>query len=59
MTKKDKLIKRLKSLPKDFTFNELVALFGIYGFLLDHKGTTSGSRVVFVNEEHVLSYGYP
>ena len=50
MTKKDKLLKRFCSLPKDFTFEEAVTLFGIFGFSLDNKGGTSGSRVGFRNE---------
>ena len=33
--------------PKDFTWDELVRLFGIFGFTLDHKGKTSGSRIFF------------
>lgn len=51
MTKKDKLIARFKSQPKDFTYDELAALLGIFGFAGDNKGKTSGSRVMFWNEE--------
>ena len=51
MTRKDKLITRFKSLPKDFTYDELTALLGIFGFVPDNKGKTSGSRVIFWNEE--------
>lgn len=51
MTRKDKLITRFKSLPKDFTYDELTALLGIFGFVPDNKGKTSGSRVMFYNEE--------
>lgn len=51
MTKKDKLIARFKSLPRDFTYDELAALLGIFGFVPDNKGKTSGSRVIFWNEE--------
>lgn len=47
MSTKEKLIKRFSKLPNDFTFNELVKLFDYYGFLLDTKGKTSGSRVRF------------
>lgn len=56
MNKKDKLIKRFNSLPKDFTFDELTALFSLCGFELNHKGATSGSRVEFINEALSLSY---
>jgi hypothetical protein len=47
MSKKEKLISRFCSLPSDFTFDELVRLFGYLGFELNNKGTTSGSRVLF------------
>ena len=49
MSKKEKLIKRIKSLPKDFTFSELVTLLGMLGFSMSDKGRTSGSRVMFRN----------
>jgi hypothetical protein len=51
MSRKEKLIERFKRQPKDFTFDELVALFGIFGFRIDHKGKTSGSRVIFEKSE--------
>lgn len=51
MTRKDKLITRFKSQPKDFTYDELTALLGMFGFVADNKGKTSGSRVIFWNEE--------
>lgn len=56
MNKKDKLLRRLYDCPKDFTFNELVSLFGAFGFTIDNKGNTSGSRVAFVNESMNLTY---
>ena len=51
MNKKEKLIKRFSTLPKDFTFDEVVSLFQVYGFELVNKGATSGSRVKFYNAE--------
>lgn len=54
MSTKDKLVKRFKSLPSDFTFDELVRLFNLLGFELDNKGATSGSRVQFVKGENVF-----
>ena len=51
MSTKEKLIERFKKQPKDFTWEELVRLFGIFGFALDNKGKTSGSRVVFEKDE--------
>ena len=56
MTKKDKLLKLFRNLPKDFTFEEAVSLFGIFNFVIDNKGSTSGSRVCFRNANLNLSY---
>ena len=50
MNKKEKLVKRFRTLPKDFTFEEVVTLFQIYGFSLENKGSTSGSRIKFYNK---------
>lgn len=49
MTKKDKLIARLLSRPKDFHYDEAKALLLYFGFEERNKGRTSGSRVEFVN----------
>ena len=56
MNKKDKLLQRFKNLPRDFTFEEMEALFKSCGFTLNNKGATSGSRVEFVNEKDGNSY---
>lgn len=48
MGKKDKLIERLKSNPKDFTFDEMRKLLESLGFEMSNKGKTSGSRVQFM-----------
>lgn len=47
MSIKQKLIDRFRRLPSDFTFDELVRLFAVFGYELDNKGSTSGSRVCF------------
>lgn len=52
MGKKEKLIKRLKSKPKDFTFVELETLLRYLSYELDNKGKTSGSRVMFVSDKY-------
>ncbi|MCL2596846.1 MAG: type II toxin-antitoxin system HicA family toxin [Paludibacter sp.] len=49
MSTKDKLIERFKKQPKNFTWNELIRLFGFFGFEVYNKGKTSGSRVIFTN----------
>ncbi len=54
MGKKEKLIARFLTQPKDFTFDELIRLFAIFGFVLDEKG--SGSRVKFENKAKNLQY---
>lgn len=43
----DKQKTRLKSLPKDYTYNEAKALLKNLGFEEMSKGRTSGSRVMF------------
>lgn len=50
MSKREKIIERLKSKPKDFTYDEAKKVLNIFGFTEDNKGKTSGSRVVFENE---------
>lgn len=50
MGKKEKLIARLKSNPKDFTFDEMQTLLTALGFEKSNKGKTSGSRVKFIKE---------
>lgn len=51
LSKKEKLIARLLSKPKDFTFEELTALLGHFNYGPVNLGETSGSRVAFTNEE--------
>lgn len=56
MDKKDKLLQRFRTLPRDFTFDEMVAVFKGCGFSLSNKGATSGSRIDFINENDGNSY---
>lgn len=49
MGQKEKLIKKLKAKPKDFTFDEAETLLGFFGYSIYNKGRTSGSRVMFVS----------
>lgn len=51
MGTKEKLIERFKKQPKDFNWDELIRLFAIFGYKIDNKGKTSGSRVIFANGE--------
>jgi len=52
MSKLEKLLKRLYSKPRDFTYQETKTLLEQLGFIEDNKGKTSGSRVKFYNEEY-------
>ena len=64
MGQKEKLIKKLKSVPKDMTFEEAVAYFKervpvtasrfyqIAAEYRSNKGKTSGSRVLFSSDSH-------
>lgn len=47
MSKKNKLLSRLKRIPKNFTFDEASALLESCGYVLSNSGKTSGSRVKF------------
>ena len=53
MGQKEKLIKKLKSRPKDFTFDEAETLLKYFTYNRSNKGRTSGSRVMFVSDEYV------
>ncbi|MBO6233779.1 MAG: type II toxin-antitoxin system HicA family toxin [Clostridia bacterium] len=47
MSKIEKQIERLKSKPKDYTYEEAKNLLNKLGFFENNKGKTSGSRVEF------------
>ena len=53
MSKVEKQINRLKSKPKDFTYNEAKNLLNNLGFYENNKGKTSGSRIVFINYNNI------
>ena len=61
MAKFDKLLKRLLSNPKDFTFGELESLLTGFGFKLSNAGSTSGSAVRFINHKtgHIIRLHKP
>jgi hypothetical protein len=52
--KKDKLITRLKTKPKDFTYDEAKTLLELCGYVMAKSGKTSGSRVCFTKELKVF-----
>ena len=51
MSRRDKLIDRLLSRPKDFTFQEAITLLGHFGYNEITSSKTGGSRVAFVNSD--------
>lgn len=61
MSKKEKLLKRLMSRPKDFTWNELTTLLGAFGYEIVSMGKTGGSRRKFLNTEtnHAMFFHEP
>ncbi len=50
MSKTEKLLQRLLSVPKDFTWEELTKLLGLFGYIELKKGKTGGSGRKFVDE---------
>ena len=49
MGQKEKLIKHLKSNPKDFTFNDAETLLNYFGYFRSNKGKTSGSSKLYIS----------
>lgn len=52
MSQKEKLLQKLKSKPKDFTFDDAEAFLGYFTYSRSNKGKTSGSRVMFVSDQY-------
>ena len=50
MSKKEKILVRFFNIPNDFTYEELLLILSMYGFIEIPKGKTSGSRVAFYNK---------
>ena len=61
MTKTDKLLSRLLSRPKDFTYDELRRLLTGFGYEEAASGKTSGSRTAFINRQtnHIIRLHKP
>ena len=61
MSKKDKLISRLKLKPKDFTYSELTQILTLFNYTEDNVGKTSGSAVRFINKKtkHIIRIHKP
>ena len=50
MGQKEKLIAKLMSHPKNFTFDDAESLLGYFTYYRSNKGKTSGSRVIFTSD---------
>ena len=59
MSKKDKLIDRLLSKPKDFTFNEMESLLLFFGYELKQGGTGSGVKFIKDESNEVINFHRP
>ena len=61
MGTKEKLVERFKKKPKDFTYEETIALLAHFGYEVHNKGATSGSRVRWMIKaiyQHLKEYGH-
>ena len=60
MSRTEKLVQRLLSLPKDFTWEELTKILALFGYEEIKKGKTGGSRRKFADEKkHIISLHKP
>lgn len=60
MAQIEKLIKRLLSLPKDFTWDEMIKVLGYFEYEEVKAGKTGGSRRKFADKEkHVINLHKP
>ena len=59
--RKEKLLSRFLSKPKDFSYTELKSLLNGFGYSGIRTGKASGSRVAFVQEEtkHIIRLHKP
>lgn len=51
MSRNEKLLSRLVSIPTDFTWNELVSVLAYYGYKELKGGKTGGSRRKFADDQ--------
>lgn len=60
MSKIDKLIERLKSQPKDFTWDELLKVLKHFGYSELKAGKTGGSRRKFADSQNnIINFHKP
>lgn len=60
MSRNEKLLSRLLSVPKDFTWDELISLLAYYGYIKIKSGRTGGSRRKFADvKKNIISLHEP
>ena len=60
MSKVEKIIEKLKSQPKDFTWDEMIKVLNCFGFEQMAQGKTGGSRRKFMNgNKQIISLHEP
>lgn len=60
MSRQEKLLIRIQSIPKDFTWDELIKVLAIYGYEEFTGGKTGGSRRRFVdNKKNIITLHKP
>jgi len=59
LSKKQKLLERIKKIPKDFTFAEAKSLMESFGYVMSTGGKTSGSRVKFYLGKKIFTMHKP
>jgi hypothetical protein len=61
MSRKEKIVARFLSRPKDFSYDELVIILKIFGYEEIKTGKTSGSRRAFIrsSDGHILQLHKP
>ena len=61
MSRIEKLIHRLLTAPKDFTYDELGRLMAHLGYKESNRGRSSGSAVAFINPDtgHIIRLHKP
>ena len=59
MSQKEKLVARLLKKPKDFTYDEMVALLSYFGFDLKQGGAGSGVRFIKEGSNEVINFHRP
>jgi len=59
MSRKEKLILKLKSKPNDFEFREAETLMKLCGYTTSNAGRTSGSQIYFIKNDKVFSLHKP